>query len=123
MENKSYKIGIIGEEIACKYLRNKGFEIIERNFHSKRGEIDIIAKDIDVVVFAEVKYYSFKSFFLPNYSISKSKKKAIIYTARYYLFKNKLNNILCRFDVLAIYKNNANQTTIQHFINAFDVTN
>ncbi len=56
--SKTQKIGELGEEIACKYLRSNGFEIVERNYTKKWGEIDIIAKSKDKLYFVEVKSVS-----------------------------------------------------------------
>ena len=55
MGRESYELGKNGEELACKYLLQKGFVIIERNFRAQQGEIDIIAKEKDCMVFVEVK--------------------------------------------------------------------
>ncbi len=56
--SKTQKIGELGEEIACKYLRSKGFEIVERNYTKKWGEIDIVAKSKEKFYFIEVKSVS-----------------------------------------------------------------
>jgi len=105
MAIQSYLLGIKGENTAVNYLKRQGFNIIERNFHSHHGEIDIIAADKDFIVFVEVKAYSSKSFVPPIYAIRKSKKDSIIYTAKSYLHKNKIRDVFCRFDVVVIYKN------------------
>lgn len=57
-QTKKQKIGSLGEDIACKYLKNKGFSVIERNYWKKFGEIDIIAKKDSVIHFVEVKSVS-----------------------------------------------------------------
>lgn len=53
---KAYLDGILGEDKACKFLKKQGFEILKRNFHSKFGEIDIIAKKDEILHFIEVKF-------------------------------------------------------------------
>ncbi len=60
MNNKTQKqiLGKLGEDIACKYLKNKGFSIVERNYLKKCGEIDIVAKNKDIIHFVEVKSVS-----------------------------------------------------------------
>src|SRR3989339_1354851 len=117
MGKESYELGLEGENTACGYLEQTGFKIVERNFRSYQGEIDIIAKDKNCLVFVEVKSYSFKSFSLPIYSVTKAKRSSIIYTARYYIHKNRLQNELCRFDVVAIYKKSTKETVVEHFKN------
>ncbi len=119
MGRLSYQLGIKGEETAKIFLEQKGFEIIDRNFRSQQGEIDIIAKDKEYLVFVEVKSYSFRSFSTPIYAVRKSKRDSIIHAARFYLLKNKLFNTPCRFDVVAIYRKFSGETIIDHIKNAF----
>lgn len=102
MNRESVDIGSRGEDIAVQYLRGKGYIILERNFHSQQGEIDIIARDADHLVFVEVKNYSFRSIGSPLGAIRKAKKDSIIHAARTYLYKNNIRGINCRFDVLSI---------------------
>ncbi|MGB9613099.1 MAG: YraN family protein [Candidatus Margulisiibacteriota bacterium] len=118
---ESYKQGLKGEEIAAKYLEQLGYKILERNFHSQQGEIDLIACDGEFLVFVEVKNYSFRSFGKPAASIRKSKKESIIHAARYYLYKNKIKGINCRFDVVSIYRRSDGSVAIDLFKNAFMV--
>jgi len=121
MGKESYVLGIQGEEIAANYLIQQGYKILDRNFRSHQGEIDIIARDKDCLVFVEVKSYTYKSLSPPIYAVRKSKRESIIHAARYFLYKNKLTDIPCRFDVIAIYKNYYNETKIDHIRNAFGI--
>ncbi|OGC07402.1 YraN family protein [candidate division WOR-1 bacterium RIFOXYD2_FULL_36_8] len=121
MGQESYNLGKDGEERACNFLQQKEFRIIERNFRSRQGEIDIIAKDQDFLVFVEVKNYSHKSFFTPIYAIRKSKKESIIHAAKLYIYKKKLYNTLCRFDVVAIYRHISGEIIIDHIKNSFGI--
>lgn len=111
MYNKR-KIGLEGESKAVEYLKSKSYQIIETNYHSRYGEIDIIAKDKDTFVFIEVKYRKNSKFGLGSESVSMKKISSISKTARYYL---KSEDIDCRFDVVSIDKNE-----ITHIINAFE---
>jgi len=122
MSKLSYDLGVKGEETACEYLKQQNFEIIERNFRSQQGEIDIIAKDNKCYVFVEVKYYSFRSLSSPMYAVRKSKKESIIHAARLYVHQNKLYKETCRFDVLAIYRELSGKTIVNHIRNAFNVS-
>ncbi len=119
MGMESYKLGIKGEEAAEKYLVQHGFEILEKNFHSQQGEVDIIARDREVLVFIEVKSYSFRSLGSPLSSIRKSKRESVIHAARTYLLKKGLNKIACRFDVLTMYRKANGSREIEHLKNAF----
>ena len=85
MGKMSKLIGNFGEDMAVNYLSECGYKIIERNFRSNHGEIDIVAYDKDFLVFVEVKNYSFRSMSPPRYSIGKSKRESLIHAARTYL--------------------------------------
>jgi putative endonuclease len=115
---ESVKIGRCGEDIAERYLSGKGYEIIERNYRSQQGEIDLIAKEGNYLVFIEVKNYSFRSFGNPLGAVNKAKKDSMVHAARTYLYKTNICNINCRFDVLAIY----NYESFQLIRNAFYVS-
>jgi putative endonuclease len=74
MNLSSSKKGHEGEDLACDYLIKKGFNIVERNYrYSKTGEIDIVAKDNETLVFIEVKYRKNLEFGEPEYGITKNK--------------------------------------------------
>lgn len=104
MENyNKRKIGSIKEHLAAEYLKTKGYEIIEMNFYSQSGEIDIIAKDADYLVFVEVKYRKDRKLGTAVEAVNYYKQRSIIRTARYYLYKNGYReDVKCRFDVVAI---------------------
>jgi len=84
------EIGNIAEDRAARFLENNGYEIIDRNFYTKFGEIDIIAKKDNVLHFIEVKSgKNFKSI----YNITPIKMKRIIKSIQVYLQKNKVNTV------------------------------
>ncbi|MBU0672606.1 MAG: YraN family protein [Candidatus Margulisbacteria bacterium] len=118
---ESYKQGVEGEEIAEKYLRQLGYQILDNNFHSQQGEVDIIAKDHEILVFIEVKNYSFRSYGSPLSAVRKSKRDSIIHAARTYLLKKKIKDINCRFDVLTIYRRPNGAKVIDLYKNAFQI--
>lgn len=94
--------GTMGEEAAVNYLHDMGYIIIERNFSTKYGEIDIIGRDKDYIVFIEVKSRKdFKKGF-PCEAVSISKQRRIIRMALVYILKNKLFNNNFRFDVVEV---------------------
>ncbi|RME81594.1 MAG: YraN family protein [Planctomycetota bacterium] len=102
MKNKSNKkdLGDFGEALASSYLESQGFLILERNFRSPYGEIDIIATDKKTLVFVEVKLET-KSIDRPSVKVNQKKQKRILYTALHYLEgKDWQGNI--RFDILEI---------------------
>lgn len=104
--NNSRKIGTIGEKIAQNYLDNKGYEIVKTNFYTKRGEIDIIAKKENCMIFIEVKTRTSLKFGPPSMSVNSSKKKHIKIAATTYIYLNKLYQYEIRFDVIEVLINN-----------------
>lgn len=118
---ESYKQGVKGEEIAERYLIQQGYEILERNFHSQQGEIDIVARDGEFLVFVEVKNYSFRSYGTPVGAVRKSKRQSIIHAAETYLYKKNIRNTYCRFDVLTIYRRSDGSRAMELYKNAFMV--
>ena len=121
MGSESKDIGKIGESAAAKYLGNLGWKILEQNYRTSRGEIDLIAQESDIVVFVEVKNYSCRSFYLPSFSIDKNKRQCIIKAAKVYLFKKNIRDVNCRFDVITIYKDHHGDKKIEHYKNAFEI--
>lgn len=100
------KIGRFGEDEAEKYLKQKGYKILERNFSCKRGEIDIIALDKDEIVFVEIKARISLKYGLPSEAVTKYKLKHIYKTAEYYLYTRNLLNENTRIDVIEVYIQN-----------------
>lgn len=114
MENKR-EIGTANERKAAAYLISKGYEILEYNFFCRTGEIDIVAKDGEYLVFVEVKYRENTRKGYPLEAISLSKQKSISKAAVYYMTAKGLTYMPVRFDVVGILKDE-----IQLIKNAFD---
>lgn len=95
------------EQIAADYLKANGYEILERNFYSRYGEIDIIAQENNVLVFVEVKYRKNSSYGYPEESVNVYKQKRIIRSAKYYIYKMGIpEECPCRFDIVIVNGNN-----------------
>ncbi len=91
------------ENLACQYLENKGFKLIEKNFNCRVGEIDLIMKDNNSLVFIEVRYRRSNNFGSGAESITASKQAKLIKTASLYLQRHdKLDKYPARFDVVSI---------------------
>ena len=112
-------LGRKGEEIASRYLKKKKFEIIERGFRLFRGEIDIIARDRDTLVFVEVKTRADETFGRPEDSVTPAKQRQIRKIAMGYLLKNHLGDVSCRFDVVSILVQGDEDFRLEHFKDAF----
>ncbi len=106
MTTNSREYGKKAEEIAAEYLEKCGYKIIEKNFYTKSGEIDIIAKDKETIAFIEVKARKSLTYGPPEQSITYTKKKKISQSAMFYLKKTKQMNKKARFDVLSIIADN-----------------
>lgn len=106
-------LGIFGEKQAEKYLKKIGYKILDKNFHSPFGEIDIIALDGKTLVFIEVKKRNNNSFATGAEYVDLKKQKKIISTAMIYIQKNQ-NECDMRFDVVEI-----NSDKLTHIKNAF----
>ena len=114
MRNKR-EIGFEYEKIAGNYLKKQGYEIIEYNFYSRHGEIDIIAKHEGYLVFVEVKYRGNDSKGNPIEAVSIQKQRTISKCALYYMKKKGIQDISVRFDVVGILRDK-----IQVVQNAFE---
>ncbi len=107
-----------GEEIACKYLRKKGYKIIDRNFRKGYGEIDIISVKDNILVFTEVKTRTSNQFGTPFEQIAFYKLKSLTKTAEFYKLLNpKLPDSL-RIDAISVMLDNLGKvSTIDHIEN------
>lgn len=114
MRNKR-SIGADYERKAGEYLKTQGYEIVEYNFYSRSGEIDIIARHNEYLVFVEVKYRKNDKKGNPLEAVSKTKQRTLSKCALFYMKKHGLEYMPVRFDVVGILKDH-----IQVVQNAFD---
>jgi putative endonuclease len=112
-------LGKEGEEAAVDFLKKTGYRIIEKNYKTVFGEIDIIAKDKDIVVFVEVKTRADRSFGHPFEAVHPKKREKIRKTALCFLKKLK-KEVPARFDVLSIDMEGGIKK-IEHIVDAFEV--
>ncbi len=115
----SSAIGHRGEDLAVSFLEKQGYLILERNFRSKFGEIDIIAKDKDTICFVEVKTRQDEDILSLLESVSFFKQRKLIKTAYYYFKLKHLNDPKARFDVVAINLDAKEDEQIKIIKNAF----
>lgn len=94
--------GATSEESACLFLKKNGYKVLEKNYRTKSGEIDIIAKDGTTVCFIEVKSRSSCKFGLPQEAVSFKKQQRIVKSAEYFLKSKNWLEVNSRFDVLGI---------------------
>ena len=117
---KKKVFGNLGEDIACKFVLDKGYEIINRNFYCRQGEIDIVAKDKNELVFIEVKTRKNANYGRPIDAITFFKKKHFIESIEYYLYKNNVQNIPVRVDVIEVYEKEKSKFLVHHVKNAIE---
>lgn len=94
--------GNYGEDLACKYLKKLGYKIIERNFRIRGGEIDIVARDKNILVFVEVKTRWSKEFGPPSESMTFWKIKHLLKTAMFYVMKIGWGEKEYRLDFISV---------------------
>ncbi len=112
-----------GERVAAKLLKGKGYRILARNCRSRWGEIDLIARDGDTIVFVEVKTRSNTDAGRPEDAVTATKQRQISRAAAVWLHHNRLDNHRCRFDVIAIVWRSGAEPLIEHYLSAFEATN
>jgi putative endonuclease len=95
-------LGREGEDRAAKFLVKRGYRILERNYRTRSGEIDLIALDQGVVVFVEVKTRTNNAFGAPELAVTPQKQQRMLKAALAYMKYKRLHQVPCRFDVVAI---------------------
>ena len=120
MRNSRQKFGEKSESIAASYLKKQGYKIIERNYRTKLGEIDVIARDKDTIAFIEVKARRSGQFGDPKWAVTPKKQRKISMVALQYLKTTGQSNVKARFDVVSI-KSSHDNPNIEIVKNAFEL--
>lgn len=103
--NQRRAAGTALEQLAARWLRARGLQLIESNYHCRLGEIDLIMRDADTLVFVEVRYRSRNHFISPTTSVDARKQRKLVRAATVYLQHHGLTDRApCRFDVLGIHR-------------------
>lgn len=113
-------LGNKGEDFAVNFLKRKGYSILARNYKTHIGEVDIIAKEGETIVFVEVKTRANDSFGYPFESVTRRKKQKMRNIALLYL-KKLGDDPPVRFDILSIMYGDNNKKEIEHIVDAFEV--
>ena len=96
------QVGATGEDLAAAVLKKQGYQILERNYRTPLGEIDLIARHRGVLVFVEVKTRRSRKFGSPQEAVHPAKQERLRNLAEYYLQQKELGEVLLRFDVVGI---------------------
>lgn len=116
-------LGARGEELAADSLLSAGYRILERNFRSRGGEVDIVARDRDnTIVFVEVKTRSSLAFGLPQLAVTSRKQRQIAKGALTWLSRNRCHQQSARFDVIAVLLHDDGHFDLEHIVNAFELS-
>lgn len=110
---KNKKLGKDGEKQAVKYLKKNRYKILEKNYKTRFGEVDIIAKKGDVVAFIEVKTRLSDIFGTPAQAVTAERRRKYFLAAKYY-FAGEITDCTVRFDIIEIFRGQLN-----HIENAF----
>ena len=110
-------LGKLGEKIAANYLLKNGYKILERNFKARYGEIDIVARDRNILVFVEVKTRNDDQFGTPEEAVTRKKLREVIKTAQFYKLSHTNEPDELRIDVIAIQLTGSKTTYFKHIQN------
>lgn len=122
MEDSRKELGQKGEKAAQLFMQDRGMEILDTNWKCSYGEVDIIAKEGDVLVFCEVKTRKTTSAGIPEEAVTEAKQRRYIKCARVYLSRSAVPHKEIRFDVIGIYALNETQALLRYARNAFDAS-
>jgi putative endonuclease len=120
MVSRHTQFGQEGESIAVGYLKKNGYKILEQNYRNKLGEIDIVAKDRDTIVFVEVKTRKSDQYVHPKWAVTPRKQRKISMVALYYLKENRQSNLKARFDVVTVL-DRQEKPVVEIIKNAFEL--
>src|SRR4029453_16074001 len=114
-------VGNVGEDLACEELERRGYAIIARRYRRRGGELDIIARDGQTMVFVEGKAREGRGFGEGCEAVTANKRRTITRLALDYLMRHRLTECACRFDVVSIHFDSGTPV-IDVYQNAFDAT-
>jgi putative endonuclease len=114
-------LGKSGENYACLELERRGYAILDRRYRTRAGEIDVVARDGEVLVFIEVKARRSGRFGPPAEAVGPQKRVKLMQMASAYIFAKRLGNARCRFDVVSVmFGTGERLPKVEIFKGAFD---
>lgn len=112
-------LGKEGEDRAARFLEKRGYRILERNYSTRSGEIDLIALHDGAVAFVEVKTRTSSAYGAPELAVTPRKQQRMVKAALGYIKQKKLHQVPCRFDVVAI--SSEREQEVELIQNAFEM--
>jgi putative endonuclease len=122
MPDPRRSIGQAAEDAAARWLARAGLAVLERNVRFREGEIDLVCRDRDVIVFVEVKCRRAHWGDGPGDAVAWHKRRRLVRLAQHYLRARRLDHARCRFDVVAVTIEDDGARTIRHLPAAFDAS-
>lgn len=111
-----------GEAAAARFLKRRGFRVLDRNWRHRQWELDLICRDGDTIVFVEVKTRKAGTMGIPADGLTRAKQARLVKAASQYLTRKKLWDEPCRFDLAGVV-DTGDSMEVEHTENAFDLTN
>lgn len=109
------ELGALGERHAARFLRACGLRVLERNYRTTLGELDLIARDADTLVFVEVRTRADDGAVSPLETVDARKQQQLVRLARAYLRRHRLADIPCRFDVVEVFATPTGRVLDMHY--------
>jgi putative endonuclease len=122
LEPQNLLRGRVGEEAARRFLQDQGLKFLVANFRGEHGEIDLIFRDCDCLVFVEVKARSREDWVRPASAVNREKQRRLTRTALAYLRRLKSPQVKIRFDVVEVLLNDDQVREVRHLHGAFPMT-
>ncbi len=119
MSDPRHELGRAGERLAERHLRRLGYTILARHYNTPVGELDLVMRDRDTLVFVEVKTRGDRKFAEPEDAITREKRRRLTRTAQWYLAHTGWAERPCRFDVVTIILPPDGEPEIRHLLDAF----
>lgn len=116
------EFGRKGEELAAKHLAGLGYKVIEKNYRTPAGELDIVAEHKGTLVFVEVKARRGTSYGPPELAVNHHKRRQVERAALYYIMKSKKDGVQCRFDVVSISGSEGSAPRVTVIRDAFEIS-
>ncbi|MDR2587437.1 MAG: YraN family protein [Coriobacteriales bacterium] len=113
------QLGAQGEEVVCTFLKDRGVNIIERNWRCQAGEADVIAREGEDLVFIEIKTRSSEASGFPEEAVTLKKRRRYEKIAMEYLFSHDLPSARVRFDVVALLLSGDGKAFLRHHRDAY----
>ncbi len=113
-------LGRLGEDLACREFRRRGYAILARRYRTRHGELDIVVRTGRTVVFVEVKTRTSLRFGMPSEAVTEKKRRRLGELASGYLARQGLTGVVCRFDVAEVLVPRPGRPTVRVIEGAFD---